>query len=198
VEAGVNVRDFSAVLREIRGHFRPERDFLLLPRVPLDTLDFTSFEMHLGSKMVLDATRAGKPPATDPPPAAFDLRRLAHEAVSWRLWEDTLLAVQVSGNGRQTLERLAQAPELERVKMMAAVSTDVDLEDQTQLLWGIFTRFDPARDVVFPHMTLHGASPVYRGVMGIDATHKPGYPKRLEMLPEVRRRVDERWAEYFG
>ena len=29
---------------------------LLLPIAPLDTLDYTSFEMHVGSKLVLDAT----------------------------------------------------------------------------------------------------------------------------------------------
>ena len=199
VEAGTDVRDFRAVLQEVRKNFRAAEDFLLLPGVPLDTLDFTSYKMHLGSKMVIDATRAGKPPPTPPPPAAaaFDPRALAPEALSWRLWDDTLLAVRVSGNGRAALERLVRAPELEGLKLLAVVSEDVDIEDRTALLWGIFTRFDPARDLFFPHMTLHGASPVYRGTLGIDATHKPGYPKRLEMTPEVVRRVDQRWGEYF-
>ena len=199
VEAGTDVRDFRAVLQEVRKNFRAAEDFLLLPGVPLDTLDFTSYKMHLGSKMVIDATRAGKPPPTPPPPAAaaFDPRALAPEALSWRLWDDTLLAVRVSGNGRAALERLVRAPELEGLKLLAVVSEDVDIEDRTALLWGIFTRFDPARDLFFPHMTLYGASPVYRGTLGIDATHKPGYPKRLEITPEVVRRVDQRWGEYF-
>ena len=199
VEEGVDVRDFRAVLREINANFRASDDFLLLPKVPLDTLDFTSYTMHLGSKMVVDATRAGKPPSERTPSGAqgFDPRRLVPEVGAWRLWEDTLLAVQVSGNGRAALERLVVAPELERVKLLAVVSPDVDLDDRTSLLWGVFTRFDPARDILFPHMALHGVSPVYRGVLGIDATHKPGYPQPLVMLPEVRRRVDERWGEYF-
>ena len=34
-----------------------ELPFVLLPKVPLDTLDFTSFKMELGSKMIIDATK---------------------------------------------------------------------------------------------------------------------------------------------
>ena len=41
---------FEAIAR----HFDPAEDFLLVPGVPLDTLDFTSGRMNLGSKMVLD------------------------------------------------------------------------------------------------------------------------------------------------
>ena len=38
------------------------------PIAPLDTLDYTSFEMHVGSKLVLDAT--GEVVTTDAPPTA--------------------------------------------------------------------------------------------------------------------------------
>jgi 3-polyprenyl-4-hydroxybenzoate decarboxylase len=33
--------------------------------------------------------------------------------------------------------------------------------------------------------------------MGIDATWKEGYPKPLEMIPEIQERVRHRWKEYF-
>ncbi|MGH7724094.1 MAG: UbiD family decarboxylase, partial [Candidatus Eiseniibacteriota bacterium] len=55
VDEDVDVTDWRAVFGAIRDHFDPEEDFLLLPGVPLDTLDFTSMRMNLGSKMVLDA-----------------------------------------------------------------------------------------------------------------------------------------------
>ena len=32
---------------------------------------------------------------------------------------------------------------------VAAVSDDVDLDDESSVVWGIFTRFDPARDMIF-------------------------------------------------
>ncbi len=57
VSAGVDPRDWDGVLREVRDHFDPHFDFVMIPKVPLDTLDFTSFTMNLGSKMIIDATR---------------------------------------------------------------------------------------------------------------------------------------------
>jgi len=45
--------------------------------------------------------------------------------------------------------------------------------------------------------TFVGARPVYRGVIGIDATWKSGYPKPLETDDAIVRKVDRRWAEYW-
>lgn len=205
VDASVDPRDFRAVLRAIGQHFDPREDFTLLPRTSLDTLDFTSFELHLGSKMVLDATGPAAPPA---PPLEDRAHAAVAEAVrrlpvtlsatigSWSVWEDTLLAVQASGRGRELLKALL-AEDLGPIKLVAAVSPDVDVHDQTDLLWGVFTRFDPARDVLFRSVELRGAWPLYEGPMGIDATFKPGYPEPVEMSEEVRALVDRRWREYF-
>src|SRR5262249_9530809 len=68
VDPSVDVTDFRAVLGAIRDHFDPEDDFLLLPGVPLDTLDFTSMRMNLGSKMILDAIGRRAPGPGDAPP----------------------------------------------------------------------------------------------------------------------------------
>ncbi|HEX7574425.1 MAG TPA: menaquinone biosynthesis decarboxylase, partial [Bacteroidota bacterium] len=57
VSEGVDVRKFSDVMRELRQNYDPHFDFVMIPRVPLDTLDFTSATMNLGSKMILDATK---------------------------------------------------------------------------------------------------------------------------------------------
>jgi 4-hydroxy-3-polyprenylbenzoate decarboxylase len=93
-------------------------------------------------------------------------------------------------------EVLAASPRLGQVKWAAVVSDDVPLDDRTLLLWGIFTRFDAARDVVFSRMRLDGAWPRYAGRMAIDATWKPGYPDPIEMNPEIVALVDRRWGEY--
>jgi 3-polyprenyl-4-hydroxybenzoate decarboxylase len=79
---------------------------------------------------------------------------------------------------------------------VAAISPDVPLDDRTLLLWAIFTRFDPARDVFFERSELRGAWPQHRGRLAIDATFKPGYPAALEMDPSVVKIVDRRWKEY--
>jgi len=250
VDGNVNVSDFDAVLREIRDNFDPASDFLLLPGVPQDTLDFTSFKMNLGSKMVLDATSGAKRtlhgmPGSDAAavadaaggdipsiegdfsglvvpgfssadfgdeaiksgardeqnskpasrlrvadPCEIDSRILSHITL-----QDSLLVVQVKVGGREVVERLVQAP-LGSVKMVAAVSPDVPLDNRDLLLWGIFTRFDCARDIVFTEVQRRGAWTTCHGVMGIDATFKPGYPKPLDMDPDIVEKVDRRWAEY--
>jgi len=38
---------------------------------------------------------------------------------------------------------------------------------------------------------------MYKGVMGIDATWKKGYPEPLVMNQDVINRVDERWDSYW-
>jgi 4-hydroxy-3-polyprenylbenzoate decarboxylase len=81
--------------------------------------------------------------------------------------------------------------------MIAAVSDDVDIHDQENSIWGVFTRFDCERDVIFTEQTMIGISPVYKGVMGIDATWKKGYPDPLRMPGEVVRAVEERWDRYW-
>ena len=83
------------------------------------------------------------------------------------------------------------------VRFVVAVSPDVNLDDDENLQWGIFTRFDPARDMVFSEQTFVGARPVYRGIVGIDATWKKGYPLPLEMDESIVKLVDSRWGEYW-
>jgi 4-hydroxy-3-polyprenylbenzoate decarboxylase len=51
--------------------------------------------------------------------------------------------------------------------------------------------------VVFTEQKMIGISPVYSGVMGIDATWKKGYPAPLTMEPSAMRRVDERWESFW-
>ena len=198
VDPDVNARDANEVLRAVRDHFDPAEDFLLLPGVPFDTLDFTSLTLNLGSKMVLDATRDGKASPPGVPPVDLEAVRCLHPRIqAARIIGGCLVAVQVEGEGRSVVEALVQADALRAVKLIAAVSADVDLREGESLLWGIFTRFDPARDVVFTEVELHGGWPIHRGRLGIDATFKTGYPDPIVMDPAVVTRVTQRWPHYF-
>jgi 4-hydroxy-3-polyprenylbenzoate decarboxylase len=71
------------------------------------------------------------------------------------------------------------------VKIVAAVSEDVNLSSDMEVMWGIFTRFDAARDVAFTRSTLTGISVTNEGIMGIDATWKHGYPNPCIMPDDV-------------
>lgn len=199
VDADVNPRDRRAVFEALAANFDPAEDFLLIPGVPLDTLDFTSYRMNLGSKMVLDAqTTPGRPPR---PPAATvaDPRDHADGVVGWRLMWGGVLVAQVRGAvggagatwevaaqergaaaaspGRPVLEALVRRPEYRRLPLVVTVSEDVPLDDERELLWGIFTRFDCARDVVPAAAEVRGAWLTARGPLGVDACWKPGYPE---------------------
>lgn len=212
VDPSVNVRNFAEVLRAVREHFDPHEHFHLISRAPLDTLDFTSYRMHHGSRMIINATGnraqySGGGRDRDDTPAARDVvigrdpKEIAPGIARWRLWEDALLVVQLERRGqnigKRTISQLVRADELSTVKIIAAVSPDIDLDDDVDTIWGIFTRFDPARDVTFTAMSMSGIQPNYNGVMGIDATFKPGYPEPLVMDEDVVKKVDARWQEYW-
>lgn len=191
----VDPRDFRALLRELWYRWEPEERMVLIPIAPLDTLDYTSFRLHVGSKVIFDA--AGEPLTAEPPPtsvhdpAGHDRRILRH-----RLLDGGFLVIVVSQEPRAVLERLVHWEGLGPVKIIAAVSDDVDLQDDASVIWGIFSRFDPARDFIFAEQTFIGARPLYRGRLGIDATWKEGYPLPLTMPEEIVRTVDRRWGEY--
>jgi 4-hydroxy-3-polyprenylbenzoate decarboxylase len=168
---------------------------LLLPVAPLDTLDYTSYRMHVGSKLVLDAT--GDPLTADPPPSVVaGLEGFDRRITGARLLDGGWLVVQAPGEGRALVERLVRWDGLGRIPFVVAVSPDVRLENELNLLWGIFTRFDPARDLLAQRQEFVGARAVYGGRLGIDATWKSGYPAPLEMAPEIVERVNRRWGEY--
>jgi 4-hydroxy-3-polyprenylbenzoate decarboxylase len=203
VDRGVNPRNFRAVLREIKRNFDPHYDFIMIPKVPLDTLDFTSYKMNLGSKMVIDATSK---PSThqekeeqilDYDKLKKILTKVNPAITDFNTFENTLLVFKVEKNGRETIEKLVRQKELENFKIIAALSDDVDVFNQEQTIWGIFTRFDAERDIVFTEQSLVGISPIYKGILGIDATWKEGYPAPLRMSEEIVKRVDEKWGKIF-
>jgi 4-hydroxy-3-polyprenylbenzoate decarboxylase len=205
VSQDVHPRDWPAVVREIRDHFDPHFDFVLLPKVPLDTLDFTSFKMELGSKMIIDATRQQEQIRDQRlemnknklSRSMKEIKLIDRRITDSNLIEESLLIVKVRSGGRAVIENLVKQKALQHLKIIAAVSDDVDVRNQESCIWGIFTRFDCERDVIFSEQNLIGIAPVYKGVMGIDATWKNGYPAALKMDPAVVKRVDERWDSYW-
>jgi UbiD family decarboxylase len=185
--------NFRVVLREMWHRFDPEDHLLLLPTAPLDTLDFTSFKMHVGSKLIIDA--AGDVINGAEPPLDIDPLPLDARIENYKLLDGGFLVIAVRQQARQVLENVIRAQL--GIRFVVAVSTDVLLDNEENLQWGIFTRFDPARDMLFSEQFFVGARPVYRGTIGIDATWKEGYPAPLVMDESIVRLVDRRWSEYF-
>ncbi len=202
VDAATDPADICAVARAISRNFRVESNFRLLARTAQDTLDFTGDAFEHGSKMILDATGYGhEPDVIDGPQLDFDPVSWSPSILSHRLVADNLLVLRVKRGftgSRALVEKAVGDPRASRLKSIVLISDDVNIDDDVELIWGIFTRFDCAQDVVFTDQKFVGITPVYSGVMGIDATWKAGYQKPLEMDPDIVRLVDRRWGEYFG
>ena len=147
-----------------------------------------------------------------------NLKSLDNRILQTNLIDETLLLVKVNSNidfnytnqgsqttnhdsrttiGKQVIEKLLNVPELQQLKLIAIVSEDVDIFDKESYIWGVFTRFDCERDVVFSEQKLVGISPVYNGAMFIDATWKIGYPAPLKMSDEIIQRVDAKWGRMW-
>lgn len=196
VSSGVNLRNFSAVLEEIGKNFDPRDDFLLIPSAPLDTLDFTSGSFHIGSKMGLNATRKNGGARMEYCSSVPDPRGKHPEIKDHRLLPGGFFVAQVDGKPKGLAKRLFETPGFEKIRIAALVSGDINIHDDTELIWGIFTRFDPRLDVEFEKMSHLGSSAVREGRMAIDATIKDWYPEVTEMTPEIRERVSKKWSGY--
>ncbi|MCH8014349.1 MAG: menaquinone biosynthesis decarboxylase [Candidatus Dadabacteria bacterium] len=199
VSSDVNPRDWDQVLNEIGENFDPNEDFLMIPWAPLDTLDFTSGKFNVGSKMGINAVRkpnSGK--KKKPVPTKLPDPRAKHkEILDWRLLNGGILAIKVDKKPKEIIKKLFKTKGYENVRIIAIVSPDIDIHNDTELIWGIFTRFDPYLDVIFEHTELKGSAVVYGGCMGIDATIKSWYPKVIEMSEDIKETVTDRWKEYW-
>lgn len=198
VDPGVDVKSFPAVLEALRAHFDPCEDLIVIGGTPYDTLDFTSRRMNLGSKMILDATAsaAPRPPMGDGERAGLRTR-LDRLGLPWKVYGDVLVAIQVpAGKPARALSQELVQTIPPSFPLAVLVSEDVDIEDTMSFLWGWFTRFEPAADLVAAATEITGAVLRHFPPVVIDATHKEGYQKPLVMDPAVVEKVDRRWNEY--
>jgi len=96
---------------------------------------------------------------------------------------------------------------LSLTKAVVVVDEWVDVHDYEEVMFRVGANVDPKRDVLITegpldHLDHAPTLQFYGGKLGIDATHKgPAegarpWPEEITMSEEIRRRVDERWAEY--
>ena len=110
------------------------------------------------------------------------------------------------GHARKVMHAIWGLGLLSLSKSVVVVDEGVDVHDYEQVFFHVCANVDPKRDVVLtegPIDQLDHASvlPSYGGKIGFDATAKgPSegtreWPPEIEMTPEVKARVDARWAE---
>ena len=197
VDKKVNVKNRGEVLEQIRKNFDPIDSIMLISQAPTDTLDFTSKKTHHGNKLVINATTKSDDIKLVAPAIPGDLRAIDSRIIKWKVFKNALLVVNVEKDGSDVIKKIINNPLISNLKMVAVVSKDINLENDIEVMWGIFTRFDPGDDIYFENQEFIGAVPKYSGIMGIDATWKGGYQKTLEMDDAIINKVNEKWETYW-
>ncbi|EHE6926607.1 4-hydroxy-3-polyprenylbenzoate decarboxylase [Vibrio cholerae] len=208
----VNARDWPQVIAAMVNHMSPQRDTLFIEHTPIDSLDFASPVVGLGSKIGLDATV--KWPAelvlsnSDQSDKTTELSLEALKACLSDEAEVLDVALPEAANGKLVLllinkQEAGQAQQLlQRVvdklngdlplKFVILCDDDVNIHDWNDVIWAMTTRMDPARDSL---------RIVGQDLICFDATNKLpdeverewGTPIRKD--PKLVARIDSLWDE---
>jgi UbiD family decarboxylase len=198
VDRQVDARDITAVSRALWQHLDARTGIHLLAPTAQDTLDFTGPAMNTGSRLILVATRGqrGEPIRHDSPLQVPRPAEVHPDVCGTAALGPAFLMIQVKPT-RQDIEPVRQAlmhhVASKNYLFHIIVSEDVPLDDQTLMLWGWFTRFDPLADLYPAKRTVIGNRLVFDFPIAIDARWKTGYPRPVEFDPDVEKRVAEKW-----
>jgi 4-hydroxy-3-polyprenylbenzoate decarboxylase len=162
----VDARDWDDVVKAMTEHMDPVRDTLFIENTPIDSLDFASPVVGLGSKMGLDATikweaeLVGSKQGCEQSPQLIqseldDFIAQNPEVVDIYIpstaTNNSFAIVTMKKESAGQSQQLAEKVEsflLERgaPKFIVVCDNDVDAKDWNDIIWAITTRMDPARD----------------------------------------------------
>ncbi len=215
-DESVNARDWREVTKAMTEHMDPVRDTLMIENTPIDSLDFASPVVGLGSKMGLDATIKWDAELalthTVPKSELFDsqailaqLKRDIPSLLDIHLPEGAhtgqmvLLSIdkQNVGEGREAIQAVwSQLEAYVDPKFVIVCDDDVNIRDWNDVIWAVTTRMDPARDSLLYKEAVSGVSR-----MAWDATNKLGNEKLREWGipikkdPELVAKIDAIWHQ---
>ena len=208
----VNARDWPQVIAAMVNHMSPLRDTLFIEHTPIDSLDFASPVVGLGSKIGLDATV--KWPAElvlSNSDQSDKTTELSLEVLKACLSDEAdvldvalpeaangklvllLINKQEAGQAQQLLQRVVDKLNGDSpLKFVILCDDDVNIHDWNDVIWAMTTRMDPARDSL---------RIVGQDLICFDATNKLpdeverewGTPIRKD--PKLVAKIDSLWDE---
>ncbi|MGR5140630.1 4-hydroxy-3-polyprenylbenzoate decarboxylase [Photobacterium sp. DNB23_23_1] len=217
VDEDVDTRDWGSVVGAMTRNMDPVRDTLLIDNTPIDSLDFASPVVGLGSKMGLDATRkweaetasaiAYSRPQTELDHLTLeqDIKQQFADVIDCYLPQTAecggmaivTIKKEKAGQALQVMEGIwARLFEQADIKFIIVCDGDVDARDWNDVIWAITTRMDPSRDTLMVN-SVNGLG----AKVGFDATNKlAGEAAREWGTPitksaEVVARIDAIWDE---
>jgi UbiD family decarboxylase len=189
-----DLSDFRALLEHVLARCEWWRDLFVFSNLSHDTLDYTGPELNRGSKAVLVGLGPGvreleREISGELPGGVSDARVFCPGCLT------------VAGPGYEDdpsfAERLAQDERLAKWQLVVLVDDASVAESQSDWLWAVFTRFEPAGDIYSAGGDVCRHHIMYRAPVVVDARMKPSYPRELFPDARVVERVDARWNEYF-
>lgn len=187
-DESVNARDWNDVVKAMSEHMDPVRDTLMIDNTPIDSLDFASPVVGLGSKMGLDATikwdaeLATRTEVTERDSKAIteaelnELKQQRPEIVDVYLpvtannqFAVVTMKKDQAGQSQELMEHLwggffAQYTDN---KFIILCDDDVNARDWNDIIWAVTTRMDPDRDTIQVLGKTESSSK-----LGLDATNK--------------------------
>ncbi len=162
----VNARDWPQVIAAMVNHMSPLRDTLFIEHTPIDSLDFASPVVGLGSKIGLDATVKWPTELVLSNSDQSDkTTELSLEALKACLSDEAdvldvalpeaangklvllLINKQEAGQAQQLLQRVVDKLNGDSpLKFVILCDDDVNIHDWNDVIWAMTTRMDPARD----------------------------------------------------
>ncbi|ASI89365.1 4-hydroxy-3-polyprenylbenzoate decarboxylase [Vibrio mediterranei] len=219
-DESVNARNWTDVTQAMNEHMLPGRDTLMIESTPIDSLDFASPVVGLGSKMGLDATikwdaevALGEnkfgPSGTIETAHAFDENALKSEIVAQYPEVIDLYVAPGTGTSRMVLltlnkQRAGQAVEVMKgiadlvaryfdIKFMVACDEDVNVRDWNDVIWAITTRMDPARDTVMTNDVSSRALLDATNKLETEVEREWGIPIKKD--PQLVEKIDAIWDQ---
>ncbi|MCD9539050.1 4-hydroxy-3-polyprenylbenzoate decarboxylase [Photobacterium carnosum] len=214
----VNARDWQSVIHAMTTRMDPVRDSLFIDNTPIDSLDFASPVVGLGSKMGIDATikwpaeLATMQTEAVPVKTAFDIEAgllalklqfpaiidcyLPLEAADYSM---AIISMNktIAGEAEQVMTGVwGFLNQFTDAKFVIVCDGDVNVRDWNDVIWAVTTRMDPSRDTV-----LIAATPTCCSKIGFDATNKIGVETHREWGtpivkdPQIVAQVDAMWAQ---
>ncbi len=200
----VNAREWQDVIGAWVHNTIPEQDCLFIDNTPIDSLDFASPIIGLGSKMGIDATQKWH---EEPQPTnstcistaelkgafsriAPEITRLHFPEVAHGAFVIASLKKKSAQQARAILNQLFSSPVIKkRVKYIILCDDDIDIRNWNDVIWAITTRMDPKKDTL------------KNGLLALDATNKFKEERTREWGVPIKKdaalvsRIDGIWDE---
>jgi len=189
-----DLKDFKSVLTYIleRADFRT--DLYIFSNISMDTLDYAGPKVNEGSKGILLGVG----------PAIRELKQEFSGSLPVGINSAIVFSpgcLVVSGSGfsedRKLGERVANHETFKDFVLIILVDDAEKVTSSTShFLWSVFTRFEPAADIIAKSLTINRYHPTLEAPIVIDSRMKPWYPGELECDPDTEQLVSNRWKEY--